>query len=149
MSHSAASRLRVDAAKVCAAYRAAVEIGDQEAWSRLWSENEPRLVVASLGEAAEIHVGEYNIRRLIFGATNILKNPKLSNDNVIFLTDDPTTFFWEVHIDFKSRDGSTFNNDLLIGITLENGKIKRFLEFGDPERRAALFRYISLHDGAE
>jgi hypothetical protein len=133
--------------QICETYQRSVAAGDEDAWLKVWSADLPKLIVASPG-GTELHCGIEDVRKLIFGAKEIVGNPTFS-DSHIYLTDDSTKFFWRVHIDFRPKDGATFDNDLLIEMTLDetNGKIKIFREFADHVRRDRLIAYIASKRG--
>ena len=144
----------VEARKICTDYQVSVETGDEAAWRDCWAERgpqlekEPQLIVAyGLGDppppfGTERHSGKAAIAKLIFGARGRLDNPKFTDDHIFLIANEPEAFFWQFHLEIKAKSGPTFDNDLLIKITVVNGKIGEFLEFGDPRRRGALFRYL-------
>lgn len=138
---------RTEAEDICRRYRESVETGDRVAFRDLWTDD-PRLVVAYGLEIspfeAEKYIGKTAIEGLIFGASHRLENPTFSNDRVFLIADDEAAFFWQFHLEIKIKGGGpVFDNDLLVQMTIEDGKIKEFLEFGDPRKRGALFRYLA------
>ena len=139
---------RMEALNICTRYRQSVEAGDRGAFRDLWTDNEPRLVVAygseNFGFEEERHVGKVDLEELIFGGTDYLENPRLTNERMVMIADGPAAFIWQFHLEIRAKAGDdVFDNDLLVRITTENLKIKEFLEFGDPRKRGALFRYLA------
>lgn len=136
-----------DAVDICTKYRHGVETGDQAAWRGCWAEG-PQLVVAygrgnpppPFGDERYSGIGD--IANLIFGAKDRLESTRFTAEKFFLIANEPAAFFWQVHLEIKAKDGPTFDNDLLIKVTVVDDKIKEFLEFGDPRKREALFRYL-------
>ena len=139
-----------EAEKICKAYTTSVSCSenvspDKEAWAKLWVDDKPRLAVV-YGKAetppfeAEEYIGKDCICRLIFGAGEKIKSLAFSNEHIYTLSDDhPSMFFWNFDLTIKLESGSPMCNRIICRITVQNGKIKEFVEFGDPRRRNELF----------
>ena len=142
---------RSQALKICVSYRHAVENSDLAAWLDLWTDNEPQLVVAyGKGDhppspfGSERYIGKQVIAQLVFGASDRLKSPRFSAERIFLIENEPEVFFWQFHLEINTKGGRVFDNDMLVSITTLDGKIKEFLEFGDPTVRDELHRFLAV-----